>query len=105
MITGDAVATASVVAKAIGLAGPISPPGSIPAELRPQDFAVFAGVLPEDKYALVKALSIIPTLAATGSLMAPLAPSIIPGIFLAAIAFTFVLDTVKLAAFRWLRIA
>ncbi len=55
MVTGDAVATAGVVAKAVGLDGPISPPGSIPARVRPQDFAVFAGVLPEDKFALVKA--------------------------------------------------
>ncbi len=55
MVTGDAVATAAVVAKAIGLEGAISPPGSIPAQMHPRDFAVFAGVLPEDKYALVKA--------------------------------------------------
>jgi len=54
MVTGDAVATAAVVAKAIGLEGAISPPGSIPAQMHTKDFAVFAGVLPEDKYALVK---------------------------------------------------
>src|SRR6202034_1819375 len=31
------------------------PPGPIPDAVRPQQFAVFAGVLPEDKYKLVKA--------------------------------------------------
>jgi H+-transporting ATPase len=55
MVTGDAPATATVVARAVGLDGAICPPGSIPPEVRPQDFAVFAGVLPEDKYDLVKA--------------------------------------------------
>ena len=31
------------------------PPGSIPKSLRPEQFAVFAGVLPEDKYKLDQA--------------------------------------------------
>jgi H+-transporting ATPase len=44
------------VAHAIGLNGPVSPPGAIPDGVRPEDFAVFAGVLPEGKYDLVKAL-------------------------------------------------
>ncbi|SDS52756.1 HAD-IC family P-type ATPase [Bradyrhizobium canariense] len=55
MVTGDAAATAAVVAQAVGIKGGICPPGSIPAEIRPEDFAVFAGVLPEDKFTLVKA--------------------------------------------------
>ncbi|MGO9475499.1 MAG: HAD family hydrolase, partial [Rhodomicrobium sp.] len=42
-------------ARAVGLEGAVCPPGSIPHGVRPQDFAVFAGVLPEDKYHLVKA--------------------------------------------------
>ncbi|MFZ0839372.1 MAG: HAD-IC family P-type ATPase, partial [Xanthobacteraceae bacterium] len=54
MVTGDAPATAAVVAKAIGLEGAMYPPGPIPENVRPRDFAVFAGVLPEDKYRLVK---------------------------------------------------
>ena len=33
----------------------VSPPGSIPDGVLPEDFAVFAGVLPERKYNLVKA--------------------------------------------------
>jgi H+-transporting ATPase len=55
MLTGDAPATAEIVARAIGLDGAVSPPGPIPAAVRPEDFAVFAGVLPEGKYNLVKA--------------------------------------------------
>ncbi len=54
MVTGDAPATAEVVAKAIGLNGAVCPPGPIPENVYPRDFAVFAGVLPEDKYRLVK---------------------------------------------------
>ncbi len=54
MVTGDAPATAAFVAKSIGLEGPVCPPGPIPEKVRPRDFAVFAGVLPEDKYRLVK---------------------------------------------------
>jgi H+-transporting ATPase len=55
MVTGDAPATASIVAKAVGLDGAVCPPGPIPEAVRPDQFAVFAGVLPEDKYKLVKA--------------------------------------------------
>src|SRR5271154_1385051 len=55
MVTGDAPATAEIVAHAVGLDGAICPPGPIPASVRPETFAVFAGVLPEDKYKLVKA--------------------------------------------------
>jgi H+-transporting ATPase len=55
MVTGDAPATAAIVAHAVGLDGKVCPPGPIPAEVRPEDFAVFAGVLPEGKYSLVKA--------------------------------------------------
>jgi H+-transporting ATPase len=55
MITGDAPATAAIVAHAVGLDGAVYPPGPIPDSVRPEQFAVFAGVLPEDKYKLVKA--------------------------------------------------
>jgi H+-transporting ATPase len=55
MVTGDAPQTAAVVAGAVGLAGSVCPSGAIPKEVRPESFAVFAGVLPEDKYNLVKA--------------------------------------------------
>jgi H+-transporting ATPase len=55
MVTGDAPATAAIIARAVGLDGPICPPGPIPQNVRPENFAVFAGVLPEDKYHLVQA--------------------------------------------------
>src|SRR5580658_2377902 len=55
MVTGDAPATAAIVAHEVGLDGPTCPPGPIPEGVRPAGFAVFAGVLPEDKYTLVKA--------------------------------------------------
>ena len=55
MVTGDAPATAAIVAHAVGLDGATCPPGAIPADVGPDAYAVFAGVLPEDKYNLVKA--------------------------------------------------
>jgi len=55
MVTGDAPATAAIIARAVGLDGAICPPGPIPESVRPENFAVFAGVLPEDKYHLVQA--------------------------------------------------
>jgi H+-transporting ATPase len=55
MVTGDARATAAIVAHAVGLDGAVCPPGPIPGDVRPESFAVFAGVLPEDKFKLVKA--------------------------------------------------
>ena len=55
MVTGDAAATAGIVARAVGLDGPVCPPGPLPAGLKPDTFAVFAGVLPQGKFALVKA--------------------------------------------------
>jgi H+-transporting ATPase len=55
MLTGDAPATAAIVAHAVGLDGAVCPPGPIPSEVPPEKFAVFAGVLPEDKFKLIKA--------------------------------------------------
>jgi H+-transporting ATPase len=55
MVTGDAPATAAIVAHAVGLDGAACPPGPIPAGVKRQDFAVFAGILPDGKYNLVKA--------------------------------------------------
>ena len=55
MVTGDAAATAATVARAVGLEGPVCPPGKIPDNVGPDDFAVYAGVFPEDKFRLVKA--------------------------------------------------
>ncbi len=55
MVTGDAPATAAIVARAVGLDGAVCPPGAIPGNVKPEDFAVFASVLPEGKFNLVKA--------------------------------------------------
>lgn len=55
MVTGDAPATAIAVARALGLEGAVAPKGAISQIANPEDFAIFAGVLPEDKFALVKA--------------------------------------------------
>jgi H+-transporting ATPase len=55
MVTGDAAATAATVAHAVGLEGAVCSAGPIPADVRPEQFAVFSGVLPEGKFQLVKA--------------------------------------------------
>jgi H+-transporting ATPase len=55
MLTGDAPATAEIVARAVGLNGAVCPPGPPPAGVSPEQFAVFAGVFPEDKFRIVKA--------------------------------------------------
>jgi H+-transporting ATPase len=55
MVTGDAPATAAIIARQVGLDGAICPPGPIPENVRPETFAVFSGVLPEGKYHLVQA--------------------------------------------------
>ena len=55
MVTGDSATTAAYVADAVGLTGTVFPPGRIPDQVGPDDFSVFAGVLPEDKFRLVKA--------------------------------------------------
>jgi H+-transporting ATPase len=54
MVTGDAAATAGVVAHAVGLDGSICPAGPPPPDVGPEAFAVFAGIFPEGKYDLVK---------------------------------------------------
>jgi H+-transporting ATPase len=55
MLTGDAAATATTVAREIGLTGPVCPSGAIPAGVEPKDFSVYAGIFPEEKFNLVKA--------------------------------------------------
>ena len=56
MVTGDAQATAEVVAGTVGIDGKVWATTLLPQDLRADEFAIFAGVLPEDKYRLVKAL-------------------------------------------------
>jgi len=55
MVTGDEAVTARVVADAVGITGPICTSAPLPHDIRPEQFGVFAGVLPEDKFALVQA--------------------------------------------------
>lgn len=56
MVTGDAPLTASAIAGAVGLTGSVCPAGRVSATARLEDYAVYAGVFPEGKYRLVKAL-------------------------------------------------
>jgi H+-transporting ATPase len=56
MVTGDARATAEVVAAAIGIAGPVWAATPLPEDIKADSYALFVGVLPEDKFHLVKAL-------------------------------------------------
>ncbi len=55
MITGDSAATAAVVAHAVGIDGPVRTAAEVPASAEPRDYAVFAGVFPEDKFHIVRA--------------------------------------------------
>jgi H+-transporting ATPase len=55
MVTGDAPATAVIVAHAVGLNGALCPPGAVPENVGPEDYSVFASILPEGKFNLVKA--------------------------------------------------
>jgi len=56
MVTGDAPVTAQVVAGAIGICGPVWATTPLPGDIQADKYSIFAGVLPEDKYQLVKAL-------------------------------------------------
>jgi H+-transporting ATPase len=56
MVTGDAEQTAEVVAAAIGIKGQTWAQTPLPASIKAEDYAIFAGVLPEDKFRLVQAL-------------------------------------------------
>jgi H+-transporting ATPase len=56
MVTGDARATAEVVAEAVGITGPVWATTPLPDDLPAATYGIFAGVLPEDKSRLVKAL-------------------------------------------------
>ncbi|HTT75994.1 MAG TPA: HAD-IC family P-type ATPase [Candidatus Binataceae bacterium] len=55
MVTGDAALTAATIAHSIGLDGAVCPSGQIPERANPDDFAVYAGIFPEEKFRLVKA--------------------------------------------------
>jgi len=56
MVTGDAAVTAQVVAGVIGISGPVWATTPLPGDIQADRYSIFAGVLPEDKFQLVKAL-------------------------------------------------
>jgi len=55
MVTGDAAATACIIAHEIGLDGTVCPSSADLSRVSPQEFGILAGILPEDKYKIVKA--------------------------------------------------
>lgn len=56
MVTGDSAITAAAIASKVGIAGEVCPPEQFSGELSTDKFGVFARVVPEEKYRLVKAL-------------------------------------------------
>jgi H+-transporting ATPase len=56
MVTGDAAGTAQVIAREVGIDGSLSQTAAVGDSDDLEGIGVFAGVLPEDKFALVKAL-------------------------------------------------
>ena len=56
MVTGDAAATATAVAEAVGISGGLCPEAELADHRPPPGYGVYAGVFPEDKLRLVRAL-------------------------------------------------
>jgi H+-transporting ATPase len=56
IVTRDSPVTAAAIAHKIGIAGPVCPPDSSYDDLAVDQYGVFARVVPEQKYRLVKAL-------------------------------------------------
>jgi H+-transporting ATPase len=56
MVTGDSPVTAAEIARTVGITGDVCPPEQFSGELSADQFGVFARVVPEQKYRLVKAL-------------------------------------------------
>jgi len=56
MVTGDSAKTAAAIAGQVGIEGSVYPSERLPDDSRKDEFGVFARVLPEQKFALVKAL-------------------------------------------------
>ena len=54
MVSGDAPTTALAVARSVGIEGALCAPDGLSGHVALGDYAVFAGVLPEDKFKLVK---------------------------------------------------
>jgi H+-transporting ATPase len=56
MVTGDSAVTAAAIARKVGIAGAVCPPQRFSDDLGTDEFGVYARVVPEEKYRLVKAL-------------------------------------------------
>ncbi len=59
LVTGDGEATARAIARKVGIAGDVAPPGTLRAGQDPEviaRYAVFPGVYPQEKFHLVQAL-------------------------------------------------
>jgi H+-transporting ATPase len=55
MVTGDSAVTGAAIARKVGIDGTVCPPGRISDDMSADEFGVFARVVPEQKFALVKA--------------------------------------------------
>jgi H+-transporting ATPase len=55
MVTGDSPITAATIARQVGIPGSVCPPERFSDDLSTDEFGVFARVVPEEKYRLVKA--------------------------------------------------
>ena len=56
MVTGDSAVTAAAIADKVGIPGAVCPAERLSEDLSTDEFGVFARVVPEQKYRLVKAL-------------------------------------------------
>jgi H+-transporting ATPase len=56
MVTGDSPVTAAAIAHEVGISGGVCPPERLSDDQSTDDFGVFARIVPEEKYRLVKAL-------------------------------------------------
>ena len=56
MVTGDSAVTAAAIADKVGIRGAVCPAERLSEDLSADEFGVFARVVPEQKYRLVKAL-------------------------------------------------
>jgi len=56
MVTGDSAVTAAAIARKVGITGSVCPPEQMSGEFNADEFGIFARVVPEEKYKLVKAL-------------------------------------------------
>ena len=56
MVTGDSAVTAAAIASKVGIVGAVCPPERLSEDVSPDQFGVFARVVPEEKFRLVKGL-------------------------------------------------